>query len=179
MQKKCFASLAAVCALMPFTVAAQGGYAGLGIGYGSYDNEDFFTANNELHDDRSTWQINAGMRLSPWFGFEGSYVDFGEADGDGGFLDANGFGAAAALHMPVHDVTTLSVRVGHLWWDASGTAVAPINDFHFDEDGSDPFYGVGIHVGNEQGLGAGLRYDWYELDETDIEVASINLIYGF
>lgn len=156
-----------------------GAYAGVGVGYGTFENEDFFVDNNELRDDRMTWQAYAGARFIPWFGVEASYVDFGEADGDGGFLDANGAGLGVGLHFPVHETTTLSLRAGQLWWDADGTAVAPVEDFDFDVDGEDPYYGVGAHFGNSEGLGVSVRYDLYELDDTDIEVPSINLEFGF
>lgn len=180
-------SICAAAACLPFAASAAdrflddeiGIYGGVGIGYGTFDNEDFLTNDNELKDDRTTWQAYFGGRFTPYIGLEASYVDFGEADGDGGFLDANGMGAALGLHWPVTDTVTLSARAGELWWDASGTGVAPLNDFSFDADGNDPFYGVGAHFGQDEGLGLSLRYDMYELGETDIEVPSLNLEFGF
>lgn len=156
-----------------------GVYAGVGVGYGTFENEDFLDEDNDLRDDRMTWQAYVGGRFVPWLGLEAGYVDFGEADGDGGFLDANGATLGLGAHFPVHETTTLSVRAGQLWWDSQGTAITPINEFDFDADGEDPFYGVGAHFGPDEGIGLSVRYDWYELDETDIEVPSINVEFGF
>lgn len=179
-----------ICAAMaatPFAANAAdelfdrevGVYGGVGIGYGTFDNEDFLTDDNELRDDRMTWQAFLGARFIPWLGIETSYVDFGEADGEGGFLDSNGVTAALGVYLPVTPSITFSARAGQLWWDATGTAVAPLNDFEFDADGEDPFYGVGASFGDSEGLGFGVRYDRYELGETDIDVPSVNLEFGF
>lgn len=156
-----------------------GPYAGVGVGYGTFDNEDFLTEDNELRDDRMTWQAFVGAKFTSYIGLEGAYVDFGEADGDGGFLDANGLSAALVINVPLHDTFSLSARGGQLWWDAQGTGVAPLDEFDFDADGEDPFYGVGAHFGSGEGIGLSVRYDLYEIDQTDIEVPSLNLEFGF
>ena len=179
-------SICVAAASLPFATNADqlfdkevGVYGGVGIGYGTFDNENFLDEINELRDDRMTWQAYLGGRFTPYIGLEAAYVDFGEADGDGGFLDANGVTAALGAHWPVTDTVTLSGRVGQLWWDSSGTALTPIGDFDFDADGNDTFYGVGAHFGPSEGIGLAIRYDFYELDDTDIEVPSLNLEFGF
>jgi len=179
-------SLCVAAASLPFAANADtlfdkevGVYGGVGIGYGTFENEDFLTEDNDLRDDRMTWQAYLGGRVTPYIGLEAAYVDFGEADGDGGFLDANGVSAALGVHWPLADTVTLSARVGQLWWDATGTGVAPLDEFDFDIDGNDPFYGVGAHFGQSEGLGIAVRYDLFELDDTDIEVPSLNLEFGF
>lgn len=156
-----------------------GPYAGVGIGYGTFDDENFLTDDNELRDDRMTWQAFIGAKFTSYIGLEASYVDFGEADGDGGFLDSNGVGAALVLNLPINDSFSLSARGGQLWWDATGTGVAPLDEFDFDVDGEDPFYGVGAHFGDGEGVGLAVRYDFYELENTEIEVPSVNLEFGF
>lgn len=157
-----------------------GPYAGVGVGYGKFESEDFLTADNDLRDDRMTWQAFLGAKFTSFIGLEAAYVDFGEADGDGGFLDANGVSAALVLALPIGDSFSLSARGGQLWWDASGGGVgAPLNEIDFDVDGEDPFYGLGAHFGDGEGIGIALRYDMYELDETDIQVPSVNLEFGF
>lgn len=180
----CAMTLAA--AGLPFAANADrvfddeiGMYGGVGIGYGTFDNENFLTEDNELHDDRMTWQAYLGGRFTPYLGLEAAYVDFGEADGEGGFLDANGVSAALGVHWPVADTVTLSGRVGQLWWDSTGTAIAPLDEFEFDADGNDTFYGVGASFGPDEGIGLSVRYDFYELEETEIEVPSLNLEFGF
>ena len=178
-------SICAAMAGLPFAANADrlwddeiGVYGGVGLGYGTFESEDFLTEDNELRDDRMTWQAYLGGRFIPWLGIEAAYVDFGEADGDGGFLDANGVTAGLGVYLPVGGVT-LSARAGQMWWDATGTGVAPLNEFDFDTDGEDPFYGVGAHFGPDEGIGVAVRYDRYELNETDIDVPSVNLEFGF
>ena len=180
-------AICAAAASMPFAANADrllddeiGVYGGVGVGYGTFDNEDFLDQDNELRDDRMTWQAYFGGRFTPYIGLEASYVDFGEADGDGGFLDSNGLGAALGIHLPMTETFTLSGRIGQLWWDAQGTAIgAPLNEIDFDVDGNDPFYGVGAHFGPDEGIGLEVRYDFYEIAETDVEVPSVNLAFGF
>lgn len=179
-------SICVATASLPFAASADdlfdqevGIYGGVGVGYGTFDNEDFLDTNNELRDDRMTWQAYLGGRFTPYIGVEAGYVDFGEADGDGGFLDANGVTAGLGLHWPITDTFTLSGRVGQLWWDSSGTGLTPIGDFEFDDDGNDTFYGVGAQFGQSEGIGLSVRYDFYELDNTEIEVPSLNLEFGF
>lgn len=158
-----------------------GVYAGVGAGYAMFESEDFLDEvdNETLDDERIGWQAFAGARFVPWLGVEASYVDFGEADDEGAVFDANGVGLALGLHLPVHETTTLSLRAGQLWWDAGGTGFTPVNEFDFDTDGEDPFYGVGAHFGSSEGLGVSVRYDMYELDQTEIDVPSVNLEFGF
>ncbi|HEX6928489.1 MAG TPA: outer membrane beta-barrel protein, partial [Gammaproteobacteria bacterium] len=117
-------SLCAAIAGLSFTAGAAdrlwddeiGMYGGVGLGYGTFENEDFLTEDNELRDDRTTWQAFIGGRFIPWLGIEASYVDFGEIDGEGGFLDADGMGAALGVYVPVGRTVTLSARAGQLWW---------------------------------------------------------------
>lgn len=156
-----------------------GPYAGVGIGYGKFEQEDFLTEDNDLRDDRMTWQAYLGANFTDWFGIEAGYVDFGEIDDEGGFLDANGVTAALSFHIPVHESVSLSLRGGQMWWDSTGSAVAPLDEFEFDADGEDPFYGVGAHFGSGEGVGVNVRYDRYELGEADIDVPSVNLEFGF
>lgn len=179
-------SICIATASLPFAANADrlldeeiGVYGGVGVGYGKFEDEDFLDEDNELRDDRMTWQAYLGGRFTPYIGLEAGYVDFGEADGEGGFLDANGVTAALGAHWPITDTVTLSGRVGQLWWDSSGTGFTPVGDFSFDNDGNDTFYGVGAHFGPSEGIGLALRYDFYELDNTDIEVPSLNLEFGF
>src|SRR5690606_20389278 len=173
-------------AALPFTASADslfdddiGPYAGVGIGYGKFEQEDFLTEDNDLRDDRMTWQAYVGANFTDWFGIEAGYVDFGEIDDEGGFLDSNGVTAALSFHIPIHEAVSLSLRGGQMWWDSTGSAVAPLNEFEFDADGEDPFYGVGAHFGSGEGVGVNVRYDRYELGEADIDVPSVNLEFGF
>lgn len=177
----CAALLAAPLAANADTLFDRdiGPYAGVGVGYGKFENEDFLTEDNDLRDDRMTWQVFAGAKFTSFIGLEAGYVDFGEIDDDGGFLDTNGVSAALVLNLPIHDTFNLSARAGQLWWDSTGSAVAPLDEFEFDADGEDPFYGVGAHFGSGEGLGFSVRYDLYEFDATDVEVPSVNLEFGF
>lgn len=181
-----FATLGATLAVTPMAANADslfdddiGPYAGVGIGYGTFEDEDFLTEDNDLREDRMTWQAYLGANFTDWFGLEVGYVDFGEIDDDGGFLDANGVTAAVSFHIPVHESVSLSLRGGQMWWDSTGTAVAPLDEFEFDADGEDPFYGVGAHFGSGEGVGVNVRYDRYEMGETDIDIPSVNLEFGF
>lgn len=180
------ATLGTVLATAPMAVQADalfdndiGPYAGVGIGYGKFEQEDFLTEGNDLRDDRMTWQVYLGANFTDWFGLEAGYVDFGEIDDEGGFLDANGVTAALAFHIPLHESFSLSVHGGQIWWDSTGSAVAPLDEFEFSADGEDPFYGVGAHFGSGEGVGVNVRYDRYELGEADVDVPSVNLEFGF
>lgn len=179
--KKRLACITACGALvLPFAAHAQGGYLGAGVGYASIETEEIFEDGDiNLEDDRRTWQVYGGYRFMPYFGLEANYVDFDEASDSGAVFSSDGFGLALAGHLPITDAFTLSARVGQFWWDAEASANLGDLDFSFDDSGNDTFYGVDARFGGNEGLAFVVRYDRYDIGETDIEMPSLNLEWGF
>ncbi|HLU60950.1 MAG TPA: outer membrane beta-barrel protein [Gammaproteobacteria bacterium] len=163
----------------PFAASAAGGYVGAGVGYASIETEEIFDNGIRLEDDRRTWQVYGGFRFAPFIGLEANYVDFDEASDSGAVFSSDGFGLALAGYLPITDAFTLSARVGQLWWDADASANLGDLDFSFDDSGNDTFYGVDARFGGNEGLAFVVRYDRFDVGETDIEMPSLNVQWGF
>lgn len=184
MKKSLVSTTIAALAAMPFAAGAfdttrMGGYVGGGLGYAQIEGEEIFDDGDvNFEDDRMTWQLYGGFKFTPYIGLEANYVDFDEASDSGVVFATDGFGLALAGHLPVTDYFTLSARVGQLWWDADLT----VNDFDvdFSDSGNDMFYGIDARFGRpDGGLGFAIKYDRYDVGNTDINMPSVNVEFGF
>ena len=187
MKKSLVSTTVAFLAVIPFAAGAasawdssrMGGYIGGGVGYAQIEGEEIFDDGDiNFEDDRTTWQLYGGFKFAPYFGLEANYVDFDEATDTGVVFATDGFGLAIAGHLPVTDYFTLSARVGQFWWDAD----LSVDDFDiaFSDSGNDTFYGVDARFGRpDGGLGFAIKYDRYDIGNTDINMPSVNVEFGF
>lgn len=147
------------------------GYVGGGLGYFRLDDEDFLDQNDDLRENRSAWQVFAGFEANRVFSMEVGYNDFGTTEDGDMSLEATGTSIAAMAAIPVSPVFAPYGRIGHLDWDRT-RSVGPLSQ---SDDGSDMFYGVGIRTALTDSADLRFQYDRMTLDETDLDMGSINL----
>ncbi|MES1942827.1 TonB-dependent receptor protein [Salinisphaera sp. PC39] len=151
------------------------GYLGGGIGYYRVEDEEFPDDDDDFKDEREAYRGFIGAMLNRYVGLEIGYTDFAEAE-DGGYeADADGFTAAVLAQVPVNEAFSVYGKGGMLAWDldVSGPLVSG------SDDGEDPFYGVGTRIGLGGAFGLRLEYERFELDDTDVDLASANLEFRF
>ncbi len=154
-------------------IGAGGGWYGVdgdladGASFGDID---------EVDDEDIMFKVFAGGKFNSWLGFEGGYVNFGEADDENASFEADGFTLALVGFIPVSWFFSPYVKVGGFYWDAetsvpgSGTS---------EDDGTDIFYGAGGEIMFTQNIGARLEYERYEFEDQDVDSASLNFLYAF
>ena len=152
------ATLTLLCSSLP---SFAGPYVGVGAGYLRFNDENFLDDDNDLKDNRASWKAFAGLNLGDIFGLEVSHIEFGEVKDEPAQLDAQGQTIAATLGFPMGDSGRLYAKAGRLYWDADASIsnLVSVND-----DGNDVFYGIGVRLGDQEGLGVKLEYEHFELD---------------
>ena len=173
------AALVGSGALLPHLASAQsadpGLYLGGGAGYNRIEGEDFTGDGDEFKDDRVSYKGIAGLKLGQHFSLEGQYINFGTAEDGDNRVDADGWTAGAVLELPLTQNFAVYGKGGALFWDAEGRFA----NVSADDDGTDPFYGVGARFALSQHLALRLEYERFELNDTDIDMASANLLFHF
>lgn len=146
--------------------AAAGPYIGASWGAYSIDESD-------LDDNDDLWKAYAGATINDLFGVEGSWVDFNQVGTGVSSFEADGWGLAALLSLPVGRGSAVFVKAGEFWWD-SDTALGGVTA---GSDGTDPFFGAGVRFGGPLAL----RLEWERYDVADIDVDSytIGVQFGF
>lgn len=161
--------------------AAEGVYVGGSVVKSYFDSDSFSEDDIDDIDDKDTgWKILAGFRLNPYFGIEGAYTDFGEANAPsvplGGPFEANAkaFSAFAVGFAPVGPVD-LFVKAGLARIDAKGNVGAVF----FEDKATEFAYGAGVQL-NIGRLGLRAEYEKFDTDEIgDLDIASLGFVFTF
>ena len=170
-------SLTAVALLATGPALAQGGtgYVGGNLGYYRFDHEDFPSSSGEFKDERGSWKIVGGARTGGVLGIEGGFVDFGGLEDDDARFESEGVLLAGVFELPVSDDFAPYAKLGQLFWDTESRS--PIG--RADNDGSDTFYGVGLRLGASPNVDVRLEYERFEIDNADVDMASLGLNFLF
>jgi hypothetical protein len=163
------ATLALLCGSVP---SFAGAYVGIGAGYFRINDQDFLDEDNDLRDDRGAWKAFAGLNLGDIFGLEVSHIEFGKVEDDPIQLETQGQTIAATLGFPVGDSGRLYAKAGRLYWDADARIAGLVE---VSDDGNDNFYGIGMRLGDDEGLGLKLEFEQYEIGNAEIDMPSISL----
>lgn len=165
-----------------FAVENEAGlYVGGNYGYVKVDGDDDFDDDNDMK------QAIIGLRLNPYIGLEGSYIDFGKYGSSAANASTDGYTAALKLTAPIADRIDLYAKGGQLWYDT---------DYEFagvsgSEDDTAVFAGAGIGFKLAESLLLNVEYTWYDVDldanqvvngansDTDLRQASIGIEYRF
>ncbi|MGI9304104.1 MAG: outer membrane beta-barrel protein [Gammaproteobacteria bacterium] len=137
----------------------SGLFIGGGIGTATVQQEDTLPVNGsvDFDEDDFAWKIFGGYTLGSWFGLEGGYVNFGEADGSTqntsdpaqtAESETWGVDAFGVVGLPLGPVRVFG-KVGGIFWDSelqTGNSANPLDNVKFDEDGFDVAAGVGLEV---------------------------------
>lgn len=183
------AALASLLLLLAGPAAAQEVYLGFGFGQG---RADFDTLGNTLDDDRETTALKffSGYRLARFLAVEAFYADLRSYSatvqtGTGPIsssVEADGFGAALLLSLPIGERTDLVVKGGGFRWDA-------VTGFDRESDVG-PMYGIGLYLtGPSPSASLRLEYERFKDvgaevfpgtdDGIDIDLMTLGLIYNF
>ncbi len=179
-----------------FYIGASGGKADIETGVSGTTG----TAN--LDEDDTGWKVYGGYKWENNFGIEFNYADFGEASlsgnngdtfvfaGDTYAFTANGvnidlegttFGLGLTYSLPViEDTFYIDAKVGAHRWDADMTVSADsAGSVSLSDDGTDPFYGLGLTYQITKEVAARVEFERYEFDEDDVDYASAGLTFSF
>lgn len=191
-------------ALSSSAFADQGNFY-IGISGGTADIETGVsntTGTANLDEDDTGWKVYGGYQWENNFGVEFNYANFGEAsfsgnDGDqfdfdnttyeftadGVNIDLEGktFGLGATYSLPVIDDTFfINAKIGLHRWDADMTVTSNnAGGVSLSDDGTDPFYGLGLSYQFTKEIGARVEFERYEFDTEDVDYASAGLTFSF
>jgi hypothetical protein len=193
MQQACgkLARAAALASLLlvAWPAAAQDVYLGFGFGQA---RADFDTLGDTLADDRESTAIKlfAGYRLTRLLALEAFYADLRQYSatvqtGTGTLstsAEADGFGAAVTLGLPLGEKAELYAKGGVFRWDlVSSTA---------RENDVGPMFGLGLHLwGPAPSASVRIEYERFKdvgaeafagtNDGIDIDLLTLGIIYNF
>ena len=138
---------------------------------------DTTTEDGDFDADDNSWKAFAGWRFLKFFGIEAQYVDFGEFDDTVGGMDF----AAETTSLSAFAVGSLSFsridlfgKAGLAYWD---------NDFTTglgsDDTGTDLAYGVGAALRITGKLWIRAEWEIFEVDDADLDMASLGIHFRF
>lgn len=136
----------------------RGFYFGAGAGAAMLEDQVEVGSLGEvdLEDDGTAWKIYGGWRASQFFGIEGGYRTFGEADVGPYTVETDGLDVSAVAFLPLGPID-LFAKGGVIFWNTDGDG--PVRD----GDGEDLMYGLGAQL-NLGRLFLRLESEWFEID---------------
>ncbi len=152
-----------------------GAYAGGGIGYYRINDADFLEEDNGLKDNRAALRAYAGFEAGRIFAIEAAYTDFGSTNDGNADMELTGLSGAVLVHIPMFDMVAPYGKAGMIAWDRE-RSFGPLSD---SDDGSDAFYGLGVRFALMQSLDMRIEYARYAIDDTHIDMGTLNLQYRF
>ncbi|MEX0731843.1 MAG: outer membrane beta-barrel protein [Aquisalimonadaceae bacterium] len=150
-------------------------YLGGGLGYYRLNDEDFLDEDENLKDDRSAWKAFGGFEINRVFSLEVGYTDFGRTEDGNATMEADGWTIAGIAALPLTQYFAPYAKVGQLFWDRK-REYGPLSR---SDDGNDLFYGVGARFMLTDHTDLRLEYDRLALNDTDLDMGSINLQFRF
>ena len=173
--------IALIGALAAPPLLAEDAYLGLSAGESQLDDvcddvEDTVVGGAVDCDDTDTaGKIFGGWKLTDWLGLEAAYVDLGTAEidtpGSSVDLDADGFSLSAVGFLPLNDNFDLFAKAGAYNWDVEADGIAG----GLEDDGTDATYGVGARLGLNDNVALRAELERYEVDDYDVDVASVGI----
>jgi hypothetical protein len=130
----------------------------------------------QIDGDDTGFKVIAGIRPLDWLGIEANYVNFGETEGNGLELDADGISAFAVGFLAAGPIDVFA-KAGLISWDGSvgvrgGGAI-------FREDGTDLAYGVGAQF-RFFSLSVRAEYEVFDVDDIDdLNMLSVGFTFTF
>ncbi len=150
-------------------------YLGGGVGYYRLEDEDFLNENDRLKDNRGTWRAFGGVEFGRIFSLQVGHIDFGRSEDGNAEMEADGNTVAGMVALPVTDVFAPYAKVGNLSWDRE-RSLGPLSS---SDSGDDPFYGAGVRLTLTDHTDLRLQYERFQLDDTDLDMASAGIQFNF
>lgn len=152
--------------------ADKGFYAGAGVGQsfvdeGNYDDED------------TAFSVFGGYQFNRYFGLEGGYADFGKLEprGAGPELEANSVYLTAVGTLPITDKFSAYAKAGFQRWDLDRAIPSVVGNS--DDSGTDPTYGLGVQYRFTDHVALRGEYSRFEIEDTDLDLAQLQVRYDF
>ena len=184
----------------PPTLHAANFYAGASFGQSTWDDietsesdiDDGSIISMDSEDSDTGLRLFIGAEINPNLSVELGHVDLGEftidaiSDGSGvlyapGDVSAKASGDGMDLSLigkfPVGSRGSLYVRAGMLMWDVDAKLSDSTGSISGSDDGSDIFYAFGGEYRIADNFGLRGEYALYTLDEDDVNLLSLSLIY--
>ena len=130
-----------------------------------------------LDDDDTGGKFFIGYQFNNYFAIEGSYYDFGEFNDSGNEFALDGYDLGVVGILPVSNRVSLFGKVGVHEWDAEASGAA--SGLTLGASGSDVFFGVGIDydISNRWTIRGEIEH--YEVEDIDVDVASVGISFNF
>ena len=159
----------------------QGFYAG--ASFGKSDLKDACTGLPNCDDSDTALSIFGGYQFNKHFGAEIAYTDVGKASASSGAnaatLEAKGFEFLAVGTIPLNQQFSLYGKLGLFMWDADIRTSGPGVTVLTSDDGTDLTIGFGARYSFTKNLAAQLQWQRYELDNFDVDVISVGILFRF
>ncbi len=164
---------------LPYTTS---GYVGASIGQGEYNTSCL--AGTTCDDPDTSGKVYTGGMFNPYLGIELGYIQWGDADRNGGTQRARGVNAMLTGFVPLGSMFTLVGKVGTTYaWTKSmpGSAfVAPAGS----EDNFALAYGVGFSLDFTRNWSATLDWERHDLKfagegRKDVDLTTLGIKYRF
>ena len=152
-----------------------GAYVGGSVGYYRINDSDFLDEDDRLKDNRGALRGYVGFEAGRVFAIEAAYIDFGSTSDGPADMELTGFSGAVLINIPILDVVAPYGKIGVIAWDRKRS----LGSLSSNDDGNDLFYGLGTRFSLTHNLDLRLEYERYAIDDTDIDLGSINLQYRF
>jgi outer membrane protein with beta-barrel domain len=149
----------------------QGFYAGANFGQSKL--KDACSGVASCDDKDTSLSIFGGYQFNKNFGGEIAYTDLGKATAPGASLEATGFEFSAVGTLPLNPQWSLYGKLGFFMWDAD------VNPGGFSEDGTDLTYAIGVRWNFAKNLAAQAQWQRYKLDDLDVDVLGIGILFRF
>ncbi|MDR9468451.1 porin family protein [Marinospirillum sp.] len=146
-------------------------YVGGGVGYYRINDDDFLGEDDRLKDNRHALRAYVGVEAGRIFALEGAYTDFGSTSDGLADMELTGLSAAVVVNIPLLAAIGPYGKLGIMSWDRERS----FGSLSSNDDGTDLFYGLGVRVPVLPNLDMRVEYERYAIDDTDIDLASVNL----
>ena len=154
-------------------LGAGGYYSEVNSGIRIDDIEDIDDIN--FDDSSFAYNLDIGWRFNKWIAIDGGYWDLGEFKSDfEGFdrkqsFDTQALTLGGIVSVPLW-VLDLYGRGGFAYWEFDGRNI--------DEDGTDPYYGLGVAL--NLGGSLDIYLEWVRFDfETELDTAGLGVRWTF
>ncbi len=159
---------------------------------------DGSTSGGKLDKKDSILKFSFGIWINENFGIDLGYVDLGEtkysivSDGSAGLYDAgtlrfstdvDGVLLGLNVRAPVTEWVSIRAKLGVFRWDAVAERSVPqsgrIYTASAQDDGNDPFYGIGFAADISPALSFRVDLERYEVDGTTADVTFAGFEFNF
>ncbi len=137
--------------------------------------EDLEDLKTKFDDSSYGYNLGVGWRFNKWLAVDGGYWDLGEfnsdrfADGGKAKVEFDTVTLGGIVSVPLW-ILDIYARGGAAFWNADAR--------HFDDDGTDPYYGVGASMNIGGSLDLYLEVLRFDL-ETAVDTAGIGVRFTF